>query len=821
MLRFGLGSGLVELDIDAREVLLAGEQRHLEPQAFDLLVYLVEHRDRVVPKAELLDEVWGDQFVSESALTTRIKEIRQATGDDGRSQTVIKNVRGRGYRFVASSPPASAKTSNSEAHGRMPRRVPPRPATPSVGLDAEIDRLAELAIDRRLITIVGPGGVGKTRLATEAGRVVAARYALGARIVELSRISEPEAIGPAIRRALDRSEMNLDVADGLGALDAFLVLDNCEHLVDAVADQVPTLLAGGENLRVLATSREPLGVPGELRWSLAPLSTVGTNAPAVRLFVERALDVAVEVEPDDPLVHNIVSRLDGIPLALEMAAARLATMGLADLMIEVEQRVGSLQSGPRGVPERHSTLRAVLAWSEALLTTELRSTLADFSVFAGPVESTDLPGALATADPVGAVSALAERSLVTVDTTPQARARYGSLETVRQVGREHLEEEGRMESVRRRHANWFTEAAEDAARMYDTVDQADAVVRVDAIFDELRSAHRWAREHDPSLAMRLSFALYQPAFQQLRLELFDWSLALAEIVEADHDHAARLYGEIACGLSLLGRIEEARQWAERAIASTTDPFVARAGFGAMADIYLYMGDLEQSLAFATRQDELVRDHGTRIEMAVAKASLALPLAYLGRREQALEVIPPNAPDGAPPGASAWLAYTRGEVLLDSDPQTALSELDTAIVLTESVDGHFLSGLAHVSAASLRTRTGHAEDAIGPLARTIERLADRGNTTHLLTTLRNLPTLLIRLEEWESATQVLGGLSKATISPTYGEEADRLTAAEQAARAALGDDAFTSAHRQGAVWSLDQTARFAITTLNRLELSTSE
>ena len=264
------------------ELRLDGELQHLEPQAFDLLDFLVANRSRVVSKAELLDEVWGDQFVSESALTTRIKEIRRATGDDGRTQSVVKNFRGRGYRFVATLDPSE--------EGEVPpvvadaRRVPPEPMAPSVGIEAEIARLAELTESRRLITIVGSGGVGKTRLSVEVGRAVAGRHALGTRVAELSRIGEPEAIGPTIRRALDLGEANDGLADGLGAIDAMLVLDNCEHLIDAVAAIVPNLLSGGDSLHILATSREALGVPGEQRWALAPLSTVGANAPAAFTF---------------------------------------------------------------------------------------------------------------------------------------------------------------------------------------------------------------------------------------------------------------------------------------------------------------------------------------------------------------------------------------------------------------------------------------------------------------------------------------------------------------------------------------------------------
>ena len=811
MLRFGE----VELDLDTREVVLAGEAQHLQPQAFDLLAYLVRQRDRVVPKAELLDVVWGDQFVSESALTTRIKEIRKATGDDGRAQAVIKNHRARGYRFVAELADAEvdaeadvgASIAPPPPHDRGQRHVPPRPPTPSVSLDGEIERLAELTEARRLITIVGPGGVGKTRLALEVGRAVADRHALGTRVVELSRISEAAAIGPTIRRALDRSEVGSSLTTGLGAIDALVVLDNCEHLIDAVAEEVPGLVAGGDALRVLATSREPLGLPGEQRWALAPLSTIGPASPAITLFVERALDVGVAVDPEDPLALAIVSCLDGIPLALEMAAARLATMGLADVANELEQSVAALRAGPRGVPERHTTLRAVLAWSEALLTDELRTVLADVSIFAGPVEAVDLPAAVDVSDAVGAVCALAERSLVTVDTTHRATARYGSLETVRQVSRERLLAEGRFDVVGRRHATWFTHAAEEAATTYESVDQADAVARIDALLDEFRAAHLWARNHDPALAVRLSLALYQPAYQQLRLEVFDWSLALVDAIDPSDERAAQLWGETALGLTLLGQIDEGRDLAERAISASSDPMRCRAAYGAMADVHLYNGDLEQSLAFAVRQDDLVERGGGRIERAVSKASLALSLAYQGRHDEALRLVPTEPPAGAPPVAWAWLAYARGEVLLDRDPPTALAELDSAIALAESVDSHFLSGVAQVSAASLRARTGQAEDAIVPLAETIERLLDRGNATHLLTTLRNIPSLLVRLEEWGAAAEVLGWLSTATISPTYGDEARRLAAAEQATRSALGPAAFAELADQGPQRSLDETARF--------------
>lgn len=760
-----------------------------------------------------------DDPVNEAAWATLVRALAQS----GRVADALRAFqRGAGRLADAGLEPSEVlRSAESEALSDPPiqstrrRRVPPGPLTESVGVEAEVDRLIELTGTRRLVTIVGPGGVGKTRLSVEVGHTVAERHALGTRVVELSRISEPEAIGPTIRRALDLGEGDSGLTDGLGAIDAFLVLDNCEHIIDAVAAEVPRLLAGGDRLHVLATSREPLGVVGEQRWALAPLSTVGANSPALTLFIERARDVGVEVDAADARAQAIVAQLDGLPLALEMAAARLATMGLADLADELEQTVSSLGASRRAVVERHSTLRAVLAWSEALLTPDQRSVLADFSVFAGPVDAGDLPAAVGASDPVEAVCALAERSLVTVSTTSGARARYGSLETVREFGRERLEAEGRLDVVGRRHAQWFTVAAEDAAVVYDSVDQAAAVDRIDTVFDELRAAHRWARLHDPALAVRLSHALFEPAFLGLRLEVFDWALALAQEIGPDAEGAAQLYAELSQGLTLLGRIESARRWAERAIAQSADPLLCRVAYASLADIDLYSGELDRSLRSARRYQDLVEKEGTRIEQAMAKASHALPLAYLGRHDEALSIIPAEPPADAPPAAWAWLAYARGEVLLDIDPQTALHELDTAVALAESVNCHFLSGVAHVSAASLRARSGQAGDAIRPMARTIERFADRGNATHLLTTLRNLPTLLGRLDDWEGAAEILGGLSTLSISPTYGDEAARLAVAEQAARSSLGDTDFSRAHSQGTERSLAQTARAAVAILNRL------
>lgn len=300
----------------------------------------------------------------------------------------------------------------------------------------------------------------------------------------------------------------------------------------------------------------------------------------------------------------------------------------------------------------------------------------------------------------------------------------------------------------------------------------------------------------------------------MRLEVFDWSMALADRLDG-HEPPLRLWGEVAHGLSMTGRIDDARHWAERAIRTAPDDPETSVAYAALSDCDLYIGDLDASVAAARNFERLLDERSTLLERVYVVADLALPLAYAGRRREALAVIPEEPPAGASPTARGWLAYARGEVLLEIDPATAQRELDRSVALADSVDSHFLLGVAQVSAASLRARTGHPSEAAGALARTVERFADRGNSTHLLTTLRNLPPLLIRLRRWTAAAELLGGLDAVAISPTYGDEADRLAESERRARAELGADEFAAAHRRGAVRSLDDTARHAVELLDEV------
>ncbi|RKT55085.1 BTAD domain-containing putative transcriptional regulator [Saccharothrix australiensis] len=412
-----------------------------------------------------------------------------------------------------------------EAHRLVLRAEPPEPAGPPragnlrlpltsfVGRAADLDRVADLLGRHRLVTLVGPGGAGKTRLATTA----AARLPHGAWLVELAAVTDPadvatavlgalSVLGVRVQRPADHATPRMDTVDrlveALSRTDAVVVLDNCEHVLDAAARLADDLLGRCPRLRVLATSREPLGVFGEAIVPVPPLD----DDTAVRLLAERATAVRPDfavTDDDAPVLAEICRRLDGLPLAIELAAARLRSLSPEQLAARLDDRFRLLTGGSRTALPRHRTLRAVVAWSWDLLDEAERDFAERLAVFVGGVDP-EAAEHLVGADALDLLTALVDKSLLHV----VDGGRYRMLETIREYGLERLAETGRIAGERARHAEYFRDLAETAEPRLRGADQLGWLARLAAERDNVLAALHFAADRgDADTAVRIAAAM--------------------------------------------------------------------------------------------------------------------------------------------------------------------------------------------------------------------------------------------------------------------------------------------------------------------------
>ena len=399
----------------------------------------------------------------------------------------------------------------------------PAALTSFVGRAGPVRQVAGLLEGCRLVTVTGPGGSGKTRLAGEVARQVAGRFADGVWLVELAPVGDPAQVGAAVAAGLGvREQPGVAAAEAVARVLArqqlLLVVDNCEHVIGAAAELCAGLLGACDDVRLLATSREPLAVAGEARYRLAPLSLPGPDDPAgmggseaVALFTDRARRADAHFELDGqsgPAVATIVERLDGMPLAIELAAARVEALGVAELLERLDDRFALLAGGDRLAAGRHRSLQAAVAWSYQLLDDRERRVFRQLSVFPGPFT---LEGAEAVAGqgagPV--VVRLVDCSLLSPPREgPDGRARYLMLETLRAYGAGLLAEAGEQDAAAAALAEYALRVAEQAAAgLQTTTGEVAAARRLDAEDATMRQVLTWAGEHDPAVLLRLAAAL--------------------------------------------------------------------------------------------------------------------------------------------------------------------------------------------------------------------------------------------------------------------------------------------------------------------------
>ncbi len=384
------------------------------------------------------------------------------------------------------------------------------PVTSFVGREPDLERIDELLATARLVTLVGPGGAGKTRLAGEALARWVDRVDGGVWMVELAPVTAEVEIVPAALAALGlREGAVLDrpgatLRDGLERLidalfdrDTILFLDNCEHLIGAAAALADTLLGACPGLRIVATSREPLAIAGE---NLVPVTPLGDD-PAVELFLDRARAVSPGFALT-PAVAEICRRLDGLPLAIELAAARLRTMPVEQIAARLDDRFRLLTGGSRAALPRHRTLRAVVDWSWGLLDSDERVLARRLAVFQAGATEESAAAVCGVDDALDGLTALAERSLVVPG------PRYRMLETIREYALEKLEEAGEVEATRTAHAQWFGALVDRAEPQLRGSEQRYWFRRLQAEKDDVIAALRWLGDSgDPRAALHLAVDL--------------------------------------------------------------------------------------------------------------------------------------------------------------------------------------------------------------------------------------------------------------------------------------------------------------------------
>ncbi|BBU30479.1 transcriptional regulator [Burkholderia sp. THE68] len=508
-----------------REVLHRGIRVDIGERAFDLLLVLVESRGSVVSKDEIIASVWHDRVVENNTVEAQVSALRRALGDD---RAAIRTVTGRGYQFTAEPLPPTTKPHEPPALRAdalfFPGSRLPAAIGPLIGQDAAVREICSGLQTHRLVTLVGTGGVGKTRLALEAARQAAHLFADGAFMAELAATTSTDHIPTTIAVALgfppgDGTPMLDRLAPSLISRHLLLVLDNCEHLIDGAARIAERLLHIAPRATVLATSREPLRIDAELLYRVPSLDVPpdddcngALHYSAVRLFDERVSSRAVTVDTRAALrlKSQICRQLDGIPLALELAAACVPAFGLQGVADRLGTRFQILTHGARTALPRQKTLRATLDWSYGLLSDDQRSVLNRLSLFSGTftLASAQEMASCAALSPdavVAALMQLVDKSLVSV-VPGSGYVRYRLLESTRAYARDALRESGAMREWSRRHARYFLEifrAAERQTEVRADVDWKNGYV---PHLDDFRAAMLWCfnAEGDMPLAVELT-----------------------------------------------------------------------------------------------------------------------------------------------------------------------------------------------------------------------------------------------------------------------------------------------------------------------------
>jgi predicted ATPase/DNA-binding winged helix-turn-helix (wHTH) protein len=630
----------------------------LGSRALDILIYLADRPGEVIAKQELIDHVWSDVTVEEGSLRVHVAAIRKALGDGQFGNRYIANIKGRGYSFVGTVGQLGGGTEGRNGKFRHQGRLPVRPIM-MIGRETVVSEVSRKLRNVRFVTLLGPGGIGKTTIALAVGRTAAEEFGGNVYFADLESLTDPRhvtgAVATSLGLALKSKDPGLELVDLVRSRKLLIILDNCEHVIETVALLAEQLYQQTEQVYLLTTSRELLKVEGEHCYRVLPLdfppdgSEQTANAvlrfPAVQLFVRRVAARAGSVvltDEEAPYVAEMCRKLDGMPLAIELAAGQVAALGLKNTISRLVSRLELLKLSHRTAVRRHRTLKATLDWSYDLLSDGERIVFRRVAPFVGHFT---LDGARHVAGELGAgaeeifdaIAGLVEKSLIT--RIGEARAQYRLLDTTRAYALGKLEEHAEVDVVFRQHVEYVAGYLESQRAGLLAPLKAESTSTHSSQLGNIRAALEWSfgPNGDDEIATRLAAASTQRFLElSLLIECRVWAERAITRLGDQHKNSRREM-EIYASLSLaLMHSEGSSELVRMAFSRALDVAAMQGDFAyelrILSGLFMYshwIMDIRGATDIAVRSKKLALKTGDPDDMALAEAMLAASDHLLG------------------------------------------------------------------------------------------------------------------------------------------------------------------------------------------------
>src|SRR6266550_4729114 len=643
--------GPFELSIGERVLRRDGQVLPLGDRALDILTYLSDRPGEVIAKQELIDHVWSDVTVEEGSLRVHVAAIRKALGDGQFGNRYIANIKGRGYSFVGTVIPLTGNTESRNDKFCHQGRLPVRPIT-MIGRETVVSEVSDKLREERFVTLLGPGGIGKTTVALAVGRAVAEEFGGKVHFVDLESLTDPRhvagAVATSLGLALKSKDPGLELVDLVRSQKLLIILDSCEHVIEPVALVAEQLYQETEQIHLLTTSRELLKVEGEHCCRVLPLDvppdgsaqTANTvlRYPAVQLFVRRVAARAggvVLTDEEAPFVAEMCRKLDGIPLAIELAAGQVAILGIKNTVARLVSRLELLRLSHRTAVPRHRTLKATLDWSYDLLSDAERIVFRRIAPFVGhfTLESVRyVAGEQSSVDAeiFDAIAGLVEKSLIATR-IDEAQAQYRLLDTTRAYALEKLEEHGEFDPISLRHAEYVIQQLESQKETLSVQPRTERVAAYSWQLSNVRSALEWTfgPHGNDEIATRLAAASMQLLMElSLLIECQGWAeQAIARL--GDQHKNSRREMEIHASLSLAvmhtegsgERVHEAFSRALDVAAMQGDSAYELRLLSGLFMYYRWNIDIDAALDIASRSKAVALKTGDHDDIALAESML--------------------------------------------------------------------------------------------------------------------------------------------------------------------------------------------------------